>query len=1622
MREAVKGINKSLKGRVANLRRSSAQLQDRFDRVSARLANDAISFDAKVAEVNAEVLDIQQAVVNAKASYDNTVKRLQADVAQVGNDLKTMRKDRLEQRRMLLAEVEQQKERVAELESYLSAYKELDETAKGLRDQIEKRAAKEADTPDVNKLLPKSAKDAMGKRTVAEQQALESYGMGEGVREVNVPVRVGEEVEVATSKRLAVDDKAAGSLYRNTMDSVGKFIDDESVEQLERLGALVDGVYVSSKRFTQSQLDEAEDAAMKLVSNLEKAKIKLNLALDRKARGLSAERLPSGRWKPNTSTSDSAIRGLENDVALLENQVKNAYDRVEEISSVVGRQQGVPSELTFEQILPTQRGQAGTRVQSGVVGGETQVSTAGFKENLSAVAQQGSAREQAQKQIAAAVRQVTNDAYQRVLAETGSEIAAKDYAELIFRTFKAMETRARTLGVAGADQFAGPGGAAYVIAAQDSLQSALKKSRISLDYSRRLRLVEAELASSGKKLNPQQMEAVQHAVMAEVMRSEKRSLQVARKKAADSIDAYLTNLDEAVDANIKKTKAYALAEQEADRTWGTVEVLLDTMFSADNGLAVDFMISPTNIRGVARDSAELFAQEGVNPGYSISQGRKAAKQARSRAFNEASREAEVDIARALFAYDTRTVKIKVNGEWRDVPQSAKEFIKNGGMKKFFKNISDNAPKPTQPGEQTWKAAGERAWKDLIIEVRMGDFAKATPEARTASRAQKSFSLAERAAREQISQLDDEIRMIDKTLDRLVPKSVKPTAKSNLQQVDELLETAAVYREKAASLPGRSEQKKRLAETWQLLEDAANYRREFGVPARAPRMTPEDIMNGRSPLQYSTTVKSKRLATLGAQLLKVEQKMSDVLNDGVLAYAVKDVPGDSSIFDKAKNYVAAIDEELKTLKDRASRVSGQQSKDVTDYAKKLRAERKALVDALDQSTPLEDYVMSAKTILADKKDQVKRLTGATDQEADLAAAQAKLNARLNTLNSPEGIDGAERIASSVGAIGDIMEAELRARVGVMREAYDATVTAVRDADAAIEASRSQIESFIPAIEELLKNTVKVPKRAGEEQIQEIFEWIQEAYAMLDPEGLASRLGMMPKDMVPEAIADTSKLYGMGVKASELISYLQKFPNDKDARVALSLVYRAHEDAAKLMVLAAERSPIEQALKSAKSKELVTSFKIALRDGFKEIASTGVYIPAEMENMVRRVIEIDNRDVAGMLKALNKYTEVWKAVKTTSPRFHIRNALSATVMNYVAGVSTKNMMRGVDFYKAYLRNPRNWLNDIPAEFRPYAQQALDAVFAAGGGQYQEITNAATSLSNRGVFKLSRNVGSAVEGSVRMGQALDSILPQELGGKGLGFDLAVGQIEKFHFNYSKLSQFDRNAKAMIPFWTFMSRNLPLQLEQMWLSPRTYAIYNSLARNLNANEEGDVVPGWIKEGEGFKLPFGDNLYATPDIGYTQVQRDIEMLKDPIRFAQNLNPIPKTALEWWANKQFYQDIPLDDDQYVPLQGAGRLLQPLLSLTGGAESMGGQTFGTERDVYALGNIIPGYSEIERFISPSTERSKERQGQNIFSFLTGSPVTKVTDRQIRAEQTREKFQNRSDKAKREALRRALRESK
>ena len=300
-----------------------------------------------------------------------------------------------------------------------------------------------------------------------------------------------------------------------------------------------------------------------------------------------------------------------------------------------------------------------------------------------------------------------------------------------------------------------------------------------------------------------------------------------------------------------------------------------------------------------------------------------------------------------------------------------------------------------------------------------------------------------------------------------------------------------------------------------------------------------------------------------------------------------------------------------------------------------------------------------------------------------------------------------------------------------------------------------------------------------------------------------------------------------------------------------------------------------------------------EGFVALSKTpgfeNIGVREELKEIYENVHRItEPQTVRELNKMLGSYTRFFKAYATLSPGFHVRNAMSNTFMLFAAGGSMKNLMQGLEISKQWIKasadgkTVEQWLSTIPAEKAGVVRDAFMAAAASGGGLTDDFMGQMLPFGT----KTSKRFGQWIEQHSRFMLAYDGVM------KGMDMNLSSARVKRFLIDYQDLSNADQLMRQIVPFWMWTSRNLPMQIQNMWANPRAYALYNNLKDNLSDDQEGDIVPGWMTEIGSFKLPFGKDLYATPDLGFNRVQQQVQELRDPQRLMGNVNPAIRVPLE----------------------------------------------------------------------------------------------------------------------------------
>jgi hypothetical protein len=331
-------------------------------------------------------------------------------------------------------------------------------------------------------------------------------------------------------------------------------------------------------------------------------------------------------------------------------------------------------------------------------------------------------------------------------------------------------------------------------------------------------------------------------------------------------------------------------------------------------------------------------------------------------------------------------------------------------------------------------------------------------------------------------------------------------------------------------------------------------------------------------------------------------------------------------------------------------------------------------------------------------------------------------------------------------------------------------------------------------------------------------------------------------------------------------------------------------------------------------IVESNERMVREGFAVLNEK--YFPElqaskEFANMWENATRISDPEwIRKLVYYVGPVTKAWKAFAVLSPGFHVRNAIANAVTFTMAGGNIDNLIRITPIYFSWAKAQKagvpweQWLRTQPPEIIPALQTAREGALGSGGGIFSETFKEAVGgnkIYDNWLTRKNYALGQAADNYMRFALAFDT------GIKGGDVGLAQARVKRFYFDYEDLSTGDKALRQIIPFWLWTSRNLSMHMQNMWLNPRPYLIYESLKRNFRDRETVD--PPFVRELSGFKLPFGEGLYAMPDLGFNRIRNDAGIFYDPNTFINRSNPLIKIGAEQAMGKTAFSGKKLDDTQ-----------------------------------------------------------------------------------------------------------------
>lgn len=341
-------------------------------------------------------------------------------------------------------------------------------------------------------------------------------------------------------------------------------------------------------------------------------------------------------------------------------------------------------------------------------------------------------------------------------------------------------------------------------------------------------------------------------------------------------------------------------------------------------------------------------------------------------------------------------------------------------------------------------------------------------------------------------------------------------------------------------------------------------------------------------------------------------------------------------------------------------------------------------------------------------------------------------------------------------------------------------------------------------------------------------------------------------------------------------------------------------------------------------------------------------ADIAELFQNAQRMGDEQFARRVKQLNQdYVRFSKAYLVMRPGFHVRNAISNAFQFVAAGGTPANGRQGVrlqaaineglkqgktvrEVATALVKDGKKYGLDAtnPAQRFELIESLTEAINfsgATGFGQFGELAKE-LGVGRRGFTqtKAPRNkfdsaVGSLVSGNRKVGTAIENVFRFGLMWdgikKGLTPQESAARVNKYLIDYSDYSKADKVARQVIPFWTFMSRNAPLQMELMFTNPKAYATYNSLKRNLEdqrTEEEGGLIIPFYERDRGVfatkEEGFGRLLPGTvirPGLPFEGGGENVlsTLIQDPKKLIASVSPLFRAPVEALiTNKKFFSE------------------------------------------------------------------------------------------------------------------------
>ena len=186
----------------------------------------------------------------------------------------------------------------------------------------------------------------------------------------------------------------------------------------------------------------------------------------------------------------------------------------------------------------------------------------------------------------------------------------------------------------------------------------------------------------------------------------------------------------------------------------------------------------------------------------------------------------------------------------------------------------------------------------------------------------------------------------------------------------------------------------------------------------------------------------------------------------------------------------------------------------------------------------------------------------------------------------------------------------------------------------------------------------------------------------------------------------------------------------------------------------------------------------------------------------------------------------------------------------------------------------------------------------------------LGNNAYLRFTRGAARITEHNARGALFIQSMLD------GMTGQEAAVNVKKYLFDYSELTDFEKNVmRNIIPFYTWLRKNIPLQMESILNRPAKYANVAKARSELGdlsmaEYQDDPATPDYFRENLATRLPFmidHQPTYIMPDLPYLDIET-AEGVLDLDAWIGRFHPLLKTPYELVANRKMMTGAPISKE------------------------------------------------------------------------------------------------------------------